>query len=138
MITTNGEVDLHILLSQMQPVLAEEEFVFCTLSPARAEKYLAICQGFFREKEGITLILAKNDAELDSLTCSRSFRKISLMVHSSLEAVGFLARITEVLAAQGISVNVISGYYHDHLFVRADQAEEVLHTLELWQTKLRE
>jgi hypothetical protein len=50
--------------------------------------------------------------------------------------VGFLARITEVLAAQGFSVNVISAYYHDYLYIKADQAQDALETLLLWQDKL--
>jgi hypothetical protein len=54
-------------------------------------------------------------------------------VHSSLEAVGFLATITERLAAADISVNAISAYFHDHLFVpfdKADQAMDILRQIQ--------
>ena len=47
-------------------------------------------------------------------------------MHSSLEAVGFLARITTKLAAHGISVNAVSAFYHDHLFVPTARADEAL------------
>ena len=50
-------------------------------------------------------------------------------MHSSLEAVGLLAEVARRLAAHGISVNVVSGYYHDHLFVPVDRAEEALAAL---------
>ena len=133
-----GETDLQYLLSNMQPVLEKDEIVFCSIPPEKAKEFLPYCQGFYREEEGVTVILAKQDAELNNLPFTTVFHRISLMVHSSLEAVGFLARITEVLAAQGISVNVVSGYYHDHLYIKIDQAENALRTLELWQSKLRE
>jgi hypothetical protein len=37
--------------------------------------------------------------------------------HSSLEAVGLIATIVTKLAADGVSTNVVSGYFHDHIFV---------------------
>ncbi len=133
-----GETELQILLKQMQPVLDDEQMVFCSLPIDEAEKYLTSCQGYYREQEGVTLIINKRQADLDNLTYDPVFKRISLMVHSSLEAVGFLSRITEILAAQGISVNVISGYFHDHLYVNVEEAENAIMTLELWQEKLSE
>ena len=55
---------------------------------------------------------------------------ITLTVHSSLEAIGFLAAITGRLAEAGISVNAVSAFYHDHLFVPEHRAEEALHHLQ--------
>ena len=56
-------------------------------------------------------------------------KMISLSVHSSLTAVGFLAAITARLAERGISVNPVSGFYHDHLFVPEDRADEAMDIL---------
>ncbi len=53
-------------------------------------------------------------------------RMITLNVHSSLHAVGFLAAITTHLAQAGIAVNPVSAYRHDHLFVPDDRADEAL------------
>jgi hypothetical protein len=53
---------------------------------------------------------------------------ITLTVHSSLEAVGFLA--AGRLAEAGISVNAVSAYYHDHLFVAEHRADEALRLLQ--------
>lgn len=50
-------------------------------------------------------------------------------VFSILEAVGFLATITNKLAENNISVNAVSAYYHDHLFVTTDKAEQAMHVL---------
>ncbi|WP_348526206.1 ACT domain-containing protein, partial [Mesorhizobium sp.] len=38
----------------------------------------------------------------------------------------FLAAITAKLAAADMGVNPVSAFYHDHLFVPADRAEEAL------------
>lgn len=131
-----GESDLDQLIKNMNPVLEDEDLVFCTLSPEEAEEYLLICQGFYLEREGVTVIISKHLADINKLAYDLIFKRITLNVHSSLAAVGFLARITEVLAAQGFSVNVISAYYHDHLYLQSDQAEDGLSTLLLWRDTL--
>jgi hypothetical protein len=55
---------------------------------------------------------------------------ITLEIHSSLEAVGFLAAITARLAEAGMGVNPVSAFHHDHLFVPAERAAEALRILE--------
>jgi hypothetical protein len=54
---------------------------------------------------------------------------ITLNVHSSLEAIGFLAAIAAPLAAEGIGVNLISGYFHDHLLVQPKDSERTIAVL---------
>ncbi|WP_236738880.1 ACT domain-containing protein [Chroogloeocystis siderophila] len=48
---------------------------------------------------------------------------------TSLDAVEFLATITSKLAQYSISVNPVSAYYHDLLFVPAARAREVMQLL---------
>jgi uncharacterized protein len=130
----NAETDLQKLLASLEPELQSGEFVFTTVSPADFKKLEIGLWGWFREPEGITLILEKSAASAAGLDYDFPSRLITLKVHSSLEAVGFLAIITENLAAVGISVNAISAYYHDHLFVpveKAAQAMEILHHMML-------
>jgi hypothetical protein len=50
-------------------------------------------------------------------------------VHSSLEAVGLTAAVAAVLAAAGISANLVAAFHHDHVFVPADRAGEALDRL---------
>ena len=124
------ETNLQKLLTAMEPELLAGEFVFATLSPAEFKALQIEPWGWFREAEGITLILEHSAARASGLQTAFPSRLITLTVHSSLEAVGFLAAITEKLAAAGISVNAISAYYHDHLFVPREKAEQAIDILQ--------
>ena len=119
-----GETNLDRLLGALDPVLHADEFVFCSRAEMAGDPICA-----FREAEGFTLILRRAEATHLGLAFTYPCRMITLNVHSSLEAVGLLARVASALAARGISVNVVSGYYHDHLFVPPERAEEALETL---------
>lgn len=55
---------------------------------------------------------------------------ITLNVHSSLEAVGFMAKISAKLTERGIGVNPVSGFWHDHCFVPVGREGEAMKALE--------
>lgn len=124
---SSGETDLARLLRTLDPELLPTEYVYVTVPDAHAAEPHAVAR--MREAEGITLILARNLAEAHGLPFVYPCRQITLKVHSSLEAVGMLARITTALAAGGISVNPVAGYYHDHLFVPSAQAAQAVEIL---------
>ena len=122
----SGETDLRKLLASMTPRLYPEVYVFATLPPGvpLAEGQEPVMR--FIEREGTTLILAESQAKAAGLAGTFRCRMITLDIHSSLEAVGFLAAITTRLAAAGMGVNPVSAFYHDYLFVPAERAEEAL------------
>ena len=125
-----GEHDLAALLRDMKPEMQPGIFVFCTLAndvilPATVTPLLT-----FREAEGTTVVILQDEAERLNLPCQFASRLITLTVHSSLQAVGFLAAITARLAEAGISLNAVSAFYHDHLFVPERRAEEALRLLQ--------
>lgn len=119
-----GETDLKILLASMTPELLAGTYVFTTLEPDRPQPEGLEPMMIFREREGMTLIVTEDAASASRLTASFRCRMITLNIQSSLEAVGFLAAITARLASAGMAVNPVSAFYHDHLFVPADRAEE--------------
>ena len=125
-----GETDLSILLRSMQPILREGEYVFCSIDYQESNypKLNPVC--LFYEDEGLTLILRRDRADSVALSYTSVFGMITLSIHSSLEAVGFLAAITGKLDEHGISVNPVSAYYHDHLFVPVSRVDEVLKLLQ--------
>jgi hypothetical protein len=133
----SGVIDLSELLRSACPVLTEPEYVFVTVTEDSRIPHLdAICT--FREREAMTIICPKSKAEAAGLTFDRVYREIELNVHSSLEAVGFLAAVAAALSREKIPCNVVSAYYHDHIFVPAElagRAVEALSRLSLSSTK---
>jgi uncharacterized protein len=111
----DGENDLSVLLKTMHPTLHETEYVYCTVQslPLTLDNVL----GAFREQEGWTIILPRLIADELGLSYSFVCAQITLMVHSSLSAVGLTAAFSTILTAHGISCNVVAGYFHDHIFV---------------------
>lgn len=127
-----GETDLVRLLAAMSPRLDDTVYVFATLPPGSPEPAGLAPLMRFAEAEGTTLVLPREEAERAGLAFTFPCRRIVLEIHSSLEAVGFLAAILPRLAAAGIGVNPVSAFHHDHLFVpeaRAADAMAILETL---------
>lgn len=125
-----GETNLTWLLKNMRPRLDTRPFVFCSVEPDRYAALTVTPIGLFHETEGITLILEQPQADGLGLAYSGVWALITLTVHSDLAAVGFLAAITAKLAAAGLSVNPVAGYYHDHLFIPWPERERALALLD--------
>lgn len=125
-------VDINILLKDMKPVLNETEYVFCTKKCFEINdeiiKLKPICT--FLENEGLSIIISKEIADKNGLSYDAIFKKITLEIHSSLEAVGLTAAFSKALTSHNISANVVAGYYHDHIFIPKDKAELALKALE--------
>lgn len=126
----SGITELDQLLSSMSPELMEEEFVFCTVEGDPVD-YLALSPlATFREQEGFSLVLIKTAADHAGLAYEGTFKQITLTVHSSLDAVGLTAAVSGKLTEKGISANVIAAYFHDHIFVPTERADEALAALQ--------
>ena len=131
MTATPGETSLSNLLASLKLTLHPSTFVFITFPPAVQPPESLYQQMLFREAEGITVISTTESAkEHDISDYTFPCRMITCEVHSSLEAVGFMAVMTTRLAEKGIGVNPVSGFFHDHLFVPAGRRDEALECLE--------
>ena len=126
----SGIVELSQLLREMSPELSKEQFVFVTVSEKRSDVISSsMTFATVSEVEGTTLVIEKETADKAGLNYDQVFRKVTLLVHSSLEAVGLTAAISTKLAEEAISANVIAGYYHDHVFVPEEKAEQAQRAL---------
>jgi len=124
-----GKSNLSELIKGMTPVLNKGEYVFTTLNDlSSVERNDTVCE--FREKEGTTIVLERNRAEELHFSYDYVASWITLMIHSSLDAVGLTAAVSGKLADRGISANVVAAYYHDHIFVPCENAAEALAALQ--------
>jgi uncharacterized protein len=123
-----GEQDLLKLCASLKPIVAPAVYVYCSFPDfVLPVGVSALCT--IRESEGLTAILDRADARRLRLEYVYDARLITLSVHSSLNAVGFIKVISSKLADAGIPCNVIAGYYHDHILVPVDRADEAMDRL---------
>jgi len=126
-----GITDIKTLLKEINPVLDEAEFVFVTLKQFSLNDDVVKLNPIatFLESEGITAVVPKSTAEQYNHSFHTTIKKITLEVHSSLEAVGLTSAISTALTRNNIPANIIAGYYHDHIFVPKDKATLAMKTL---------
>ena len=132
----DGESDLNKLIKGLSPKLNDGEYVFTSIKNIELlNTSEIICT--FKEKEGFTLILERSRADQLGLRYNFIASWITLEVHSSLNAVGLTSLFTTELADNGISCNVIAGYYHDHIFVSTKDSLKTLGILKHLSLKIR-
>ena len=126
----SGEEDLSNLLNNLQPNLLNEDYVFITLEDFSLEFSNQLDPiATFKEKEGLTLVIKEEKAKQEDFEYNSVFKCISLGAHSSLTGVGLIAAISKLLSNEGITCNVFSGYFHDHLFVQKSLSKKALELL---------
>lgn len=117
------ERDLATLLAQMAPAADPVDYVFVTVAHGARVPDDALMM--FREDEDVTLIRPAQAAEASA----PRFRRITMRVHSDLEAVGFTAAFSAALTDAGVSANVVAAAHHDHVFVPVADLERALSAL---------
>lgn len=122
-----GERDLTKLIAGMEPRLDPENYLFTSVPPDFQPAQKPLLR--FQEEEGDTLILKVSDAQTAGINASQQFRRITLNVHSSLAAVGLTAAFAQKLMEHDISANVVAGFYHDHIFVPSQDADNAMEAL---------
>lgn len=130
---TGGGTDPGALLASMDPVLDDRTYVVLTgphdLDPLALEPLATVV-----EDEGITVVVDETRlGAAVALRCTPEdpprLSRITLRVHSSLLAVGLTAAVSDALASEGISCNVLAGFHHDHLLVPTDRGHDALEVL---------
>lgn len=99
------------------------------LSPRASAPFM-----FLKDEHEVTLLLdeidwrtmrhAVRDARIES-----GFRLLTFDIELDWKVVGFLARVTQLLAEAGISVGALSAFSRDHLLVKQDDLGTALRVL---------
>ena len=136
-VPTGGIKELDQILSTLSPGLDQHEFYIFHTDPDAAYGDHANLRPVATVSEGegmifvvplSALVECGSDIGIDPAK-QPHLRRITLGVHSSLEAVGLTAAVSTLLAKHEISANVIAGYHHDHFFVPANDAERAVELL---------
>lgn len=121
-----GEADLAVLLRTMTPELALQEYGYGVLA---AEQSVAGPFALIAEAEGMTVIATVAALRAAGVAHQPGWARISLAVHSDLQAVGLTAAVATALTKAGISANVVAGYHHDHFFVQYARRHDAMAVL---------
>ena len=87
-----------------------------------------------RDAREVTLLLEEDDwrtmrhAARDARV-EGDFRLVTLDIELPWDVVGYLARVTEILAAEGISAGALSAFSRDHLLVKQSDLGRALRAL---------
>jgi hypothetical protein len=99
------------------------------LSP-RAESIFML----LRDPYEVTLLLEESDWRAmrhaaREARVEANYRLVTLDIELPWDVVGFLARVTEILAAAGVSVGALTAFSRDHLLVKQDDLARALKAL---------
>jgi hypothetical protein len=76
------------------------------------------------EEDWLAMRHAARDARVET-----GFRLVTLDIELPWNVVGFLARVTEILADSGVSVGALSAFSRDHLLIKQDELAAALRAL---------
>ncbi|HRK43966.1 MAG TPA: ACT domain-containing protein [Gemmobacter sp.] len=121
-----GETDLQRLIKGMEPALMGCDWGYgCAAAlPEGMVPFATVA-----EAEGLTILARMDELAAAGIPAQGPMARITLTIHSSLEAVGLTAAVSAALARRGISANMIAGWHHDHIFLPADKAEAAMAAL---------
>lgn len=140
---THSETKVEELLRSARVEVAPESFVLVGLRPGDWERLLENPElsprpgsrfMLLRDAYEVTLLLEEEDwramrhAARDAKV-EEGFRLLTFNVELQWDVVGFLARVAEIMATEGIPVGALAAFSRDHLLVKQDDLARALRAL---------
>lgn len=123
-----GEIDLDVMLATLAVQRRPGVFTYIAVE-VPTPGLLAAAHAVVKEGSLTTIVLPLEAAERAGQVVTVRFAWLTLTVHSSLEAVGLTAAISERLTRQNIACNVLAGYHHDHVLVPVERVDDAIAAL---------
>lgn len=132
------ESSLQKILQQLNPALTSKTYVFVALTNQSLLKVLGYDPvAFYKEAEGITLILRKEEADNNMLHYDKELCRIVFNAPHHFECTGFNAIISSALAKAGIGTTPIKTIYKRSILVDKEDAHTALEILQALQNKVQ-
>ncbi len=124
----SGEMDLAKMLATLKVLRRPGSFTMVSVpEPVPLGDGIEMV---LNESEGVTVVATRAEADRRGWPIDFEAAWLTIEVHSSLEAVGLTRALSAALGDAGISCNVVAGFFHDHLLVPFDRADEAVAALE--------
>lgn len=99
------------------------------LSPRRDASFMLL-----RDKHEVTLLLEEEDWQVMRYAArearvEKDFRLMTLDIELEWDVVGYLRRVTEILAEADVPVGALSAFSRDHLLIKQDDLARALRAL---------
>jgi uncharacterized protein len=118
-----GERDLSTILATLE--VERRPGVFVYVLAARGTPPPEGTAAMIEEGATTTYVVDERTAPIASFRAAW----LTVTIHTSLESVGLTAALATALAAADIPANVLAGWYHDHLLVPVERADDALAVL---------
>jgi uncharacterized protein len=123
-----GETDLDAMLATLAVKRRPGVFTYIAVE-VPTPGLLAAAHAIVKEGPLTTIVLPVDAAERAGQLATVRLAWLTLTVHSSLEAVGLTAAVSERLTREAIPCNVLAGYHHDHLLVPVERVDDAIAAL---------
>ncbi|MEZ5376528.1 MAG: ACT domain-containing protein [Acidimicrobiales bacterium] len=130
----SGETDLDSMLATLSVSRRAETYAVVHVDGVPDQSEAPVVgdgiEALVVESEGLTVVCTLGVALDRGWRVDFEAAWLTLDVHSALEAVGLTAAFSTALGSAGIPCNVLAGFFHDHLLVPVDRADDAIACLE--------
>ncbi len=126
----SGETDLIKMLATLRVLRRPHPVTVVTVPTGEPVQVGDGVEAVLAEEEGTTVVATIAEAERRGWPVEFRAAWLTIDVHSSLSAVGLTAALSAALAEHEIACNILAGYYHDHLLVPLERADDAVDAIE--------